>query len=106
MILPAAVTRYLEAANRFDPETASRCFTPDALVHDESKDYRGTDDIHDWVQATSQKYRPRFEVKHFDSKDDQVLLTAEVSGNFPGSPIELDYEIALSGGLISKLVVL
>jgi hypothetical protein len=105
MTLPPAISRYLEAANRFDAVEAVKCFTPGARVHDESHDYLGSEAIRDWIHETSEKYRPQFEVKHCELKGGQVSLKVEVSGTFPGSPIELDYHIAISAGLISELIV-
>jgi hypothetical protein len=106
MALPSAIARYFEAANRFDHVEAGKCFAIDARVHDESRDYVGSAAIEHWIQETSRKYRPRFEIRHFDLNGEQVLATVEVSGTFPGSPIELEYQITLSEGLISELVVL
>jgi hypothetical protein len=105
MSLPDILSRYFDAANRFHSADASDCFTRNASVHDENHDYIGREAIRAWVDETSQKYHPKFEVKHIDIKGDQVSLTVIVSGDFPGSPIELDYDITLDDGRISKLVI-
>ena len=97
--------RYFEAANGFNSAEASLCFTEQALVHDESHDHIGRDAIRAWVQDTSEKYRPKFELKHYQMDGNDILLTVKISGTFPGSPIELDYKIILEDGLISKLII-
>jgi hypothetical protein len=103
--LPAAVTRYLEAANRFEATAAADCFTTDASVHDEDHDYAGREDIITWVAETSRKYRPAFTLMSATVNGDDVSLLVAVSGQFPGSPVTLDYQLRLSGGKISTLTI-
>ncbi len=103
--LPAAVSRYLEAANRFDALVAADCFTANAAVHDESQDRVGRDAIHAWVEETSRKYRPVFTVMHAAVHGDDVSLSVAVSGQFPGSPVTLDYRLCLRDGKIATLTI-
>ena len=105
MNLPTAISRYFDAANRFDATEASLCFTEQALVHDENQDQIGRDAIRAWVQDTSEKYHPKFELINFQINNNEVSLTSKISGTFPGSPIELDYKFILEEGLISKLLI-
>ncbi len=103
--MPAAVTRYLEAANRFDAAAAADCFTSDASVHDESRDYAGRDAIRAWVAETGRKYRPVFTVMRESVRGDEVGLAVAVSGQFPGSPVTLDYRLRMRDGRISALTI-
>ncbi len=103
--LPAVVTRYFEAANRFDACGAADCFTANAAVHDESQDYLGRDDIRYWVRETSRKYRPGFTVMRASVFGDDVTLSVAVSGQFPGSPVTLDYMLRLRAGKILLLTI-
>lgn len=105
ILLPAAVTRYLAAANGFNALTAADCFTSDATVHDENKDHVGRDAIRTWVAETSGKYQPRFTVMRSAVQGDEVRLTVAVSGQFPGSPVTLDYQLRLRNGKISCLSI-
>ena len=93
--LPAAVTRYLEAANRFDATAAADCFAADASVQDENRKHVGRAAIRAWVAETSRKYRPTFTVLRATEDGDEVILSVAVSGQFPGSPVTLDYELQL-----------
>ena len=43
--LPAAVTAYLAADKDHDLDKLCQCFTNDAQVHDESRQYQGRDSI-------------------------------------------------------------
>jgi len=102
--LPAVVTRFFDAVNRFD-FAAVDSFTADARVHDENRDHVGTDAIRAWIAETSQKYRPTFEVLRAEGRDSKITLSVRVSGDFPGSPIDLDYDFALRDGKISTLSI-
>ena len=104
-LLPADVTRYLEAANRFDATAAANSFTADASVHDENHDYVGRSAIRAWIAETSRKYRPAFTVLRAAVNGDDVTLSVAVSGQFPGSPVTLNYELRLCGGKISTLTI-
>jgi len=103
--LPAAVTRYFEAANRFDVAAAVECFTGDATVHDENRNYAGREAICGWIAETSRKYQPRFTPMRSSVQGNQVNLSVAVSGQFPGSPVTLDYEMALRDEKIAALTI-
>lgn len=103
--LPAVVKQYLEAANRFDATAAAGCFTIDASVHDENHDHMGRDSIRAWVAETGRKYRPVFTVMRASARGDEVSLSVAVSGQFPGSPVTLEYHLRLHGGQISALTI-
>ena len=105
MNLPDILTRYFDAANRFNIDDASDCFASDAFVHDEKRNYIGQDAIRAWIEETTQKYHPKVEVARADVHGEQVHLRAKVSGDFPGSPIELEYDITLQGEKICKLAI-
>ncbi len=105
LTLPAAVTRYLEAANRFDAPAAADCFAADASVHDENRKHVGRAAIRTWVAETSRKYRPTFTVLRATEAGDDVILSVAVSGQFPGSPVTLDYQLRLRDGKISTLTI-
>src|SRR5262245_11386805 len=103
--LPDVVTRYFDTANRFDAARAAECFAADATVHDENRDHVGREAIRTWVAETSRKYQPRFTLVRTSIDDAHVHLSVAVSGQFPGSPVTLDYEMQLRDGKISTLTI-
>lgn len=105
LTLPDAVTQYLAAANRHDAKAAAVCFTVDAVVHDENHDHVGRAAVRTWVEETSRKYRPAFTLMRTTVRADGVSLSVAVSGQFPGSPVTLDYEIRMRDGKISTLTI-
>lgn len=104
-ILPDAVVRYLDASNRFDAASAAACFTPDAVVHDEGQQHVGPEAIRSWVSQTGQKYRPNTTVIRAQEKDAKIAVAVRVTGQFPGSPVELEFEFSLRDGKISELSI-
>jgi ketosteroid isomerase-like protein len=105
LTLPAAVTRFFAAANRHDADVAATCFTGDATVHDERCEHAGRDAIREWMRETSRKYRPAFTLMRAAREGDQVTLSVAVAGDFPGSPVTLDYEVRLRHGKIAALTI-
>jgi ketosteroid isomerase-like protein len=104
--LPPAVQAYFDATNAHDAAAIAACFTPDGWVHDEGSDHRGRDAIRAWGQDVIDKYDLISRVTGAEARDDALTVTAEVSGNFDGSPAEITYLFDLDGdGLISAMRV-
>jgi hypothetical protein len=104
-ILPPIVKRFLSASNRQDATRAAACFSPAATVRDEDRDYEGREAIHRWIAATSRRYQPTFIPLRSFARDDLIRVQVAVSGQFPGSPVTLDYELRVQHGKISALTI-
>jgi len=82
------------------------CFAPDAVVVDEKQAHRGREAIARWKREASAKYdyvsKP---VKVDVAGDGRFVVTAHVSGNFPGSPVDLRYAFTLSEDAIARLEI-
>jgi hypothetical protein len=103
--LPPIVRRFLSASNRQNPTLAAACFSPEATVRDEDRDYEGREAIHQWIAATSRRFQPTFIPLRSFASDDVVRVQMAVSGQFPGSPVTLDYELRVQHGKISALTI-
>ena len=104
VVLPEPLRRYVEAQNRHDSEAMVTCFAPDALVHDEGRDYIGTDAIRTWNREASAKYRITLEPLACRVEGDLIVLVARISGTFDGSPITLDHRFRMApDGRIANL---
>lgn len=103
--LPACVAGYWSAANAGNSAAAAGCFTADAMVLDEGKTHQGSTAIEEWIEQTTQASHPTVEPLRSASEAGRLLVTAKVSGSFPGSPVELDFEFTLADGKISKLEI-
>ena len=80
-------------------------FTADAVVIDEKKTYTGRDAIAGWKYEASEKYNYVAELVAIDDQGDRVIVTAHLTGNFPGSPVDLRYAYMLSGDAIARLEI-
>ena len=103
--LPRPVATYLAAEKAKDTDMLVLCFADDALVHDEDRDYRGLDAIRAWKQEAEAKYQYVMEPLDASVSGNTVKLRARLTGNFPGSPIELDHTFTLANDKIISLEI-
>ena len=105
MHLPPAIDLYVKAENAGDVESLSECFAPDAVVRDERHTYEGLAAIKEWKADTKKKYNHTVEPLALARKDDKIIVTSRLAGNFPGSPIELRFVFKLDGDKIASLEI-
>jgi len=106
LTLPEPLATYFTAAPSLDgAEAIVRCFSPQALVKDEGRSHFGHDAIRAWQRQASSQYRYTSEPFAVAPTDGGCLVTSRVTGNFPGSPVDLRYHFQLAGGLITSLEI-
>ena len=101
--LQPPVSTYFEASNAHDPDAVAALFTDDARVHDERQDHRGREAIRGWAEETFRQYQMLQTPRAAREDGGATVVTTEVSGTFPGSPIELDFRFVLEGERIREL---
>ena len=74
-------------------------------MRDEGKTIKGLAAIKKWMVETKQKYQHTIEPLASTQKDDKTIVTNRLTGNFPGSPIELEFVFTLDGGKIVSLEI-
>ncbi len=102
--LPKPIAVYL-AADGDDSETFSQCFAEDAVVRDEGQTYRGLVAIKQWKAEAKKKYQYTIEPLASARKGDKTIVTSRLTGNFPGSPIEVRFVFRLEGDKIASLEI-
>jgi ketosteroid isomerase-like protein len=102
--LPAPIKRYF-SADRRDAAAVAACFTERAVVIDESRQWIGRAAIKRWKQSTTARYRYTSKPIASESKDGKIVVTSRLTGNFPGSPVDLRYVFELEGDKISSLEI-
>ena len=102
--LPAPVAAYF-AADTTGAEAVAQCFTDGAVVIDERQEYRGRTAIARWKAEASAKFRYTVERLGVDVSGDQTTVSGRVTGDFPGSPVELPYRFILEGDKIARLEI-
>jgi hypothetical protein len=105
MDLPLPIARYVVAENSGRFDSVADFFTPDATVHDEGRDYAGLAEIREWMTATHKKYGHRLEPLGTTERDGISAVKMRLVGNFPGSPVTVEFAFALAGGKIESLRV-
>jgi ketosteroid isomerase-like protein len=101
--LPTPIAIYIDAENRGDTEALAQCFAEDAVVRDEGKTIEGLADIKQWKAETKKKYQHTVEPLALVQKDGKTIVTNRLTGNFPGSPIDLEFVFTLDGNKIASL---
>src|SRR4030095_2302822 len=102
--LPEPVAAYF-AADDGDSESLSRCFTENAVVKDEAHTHTGRQAIRKWSEEAMAKYAYRSEPLSCEVKEAKAVVTTRITGNFPGSPIELRFHFGIEGNKIASLEV-
>lgn len=103
--LPAPVAGYFDAANAARAAQASLHFALDATVADEGRTHTGTAEIAAWIADVTEKYACIATPTAIRGDGARTIVTATVAGNFPGSPIELDYVFRIAGDRITHLEI-
>ena len=103
--LPAVVAAYFNAENAHDADGVAACFGADGEVRDERERHQGPDAIRAWKQASSARYAATVALLDCTPTAHGCVVEGEVSGNFPGSPLDLRYTFILERGKIASLEV-
>jgi SnoaL-like domain len=102
--LPPPIAAYF-AADVVDANGVSQCFTENAIVVDERREHQGRHAIARWKAEATAKYHYTSEPLTVDISGSEVTVLARVTGDFPGSPVELQYCFALEGEKIARLEI-
>ena len=100
--LPEPIVAYFTADNE-GGEAVSQRFTETAVVKDEGHTYRGRAAIKQWKSDASAKYQYTIEPIACERKDGKIIVTSRLTGNFPGSPVNLRFFFELDGDKFASL---
>lgn len=104
--LPKPIAAYFTADKGLDGKEVSQCFTENAIVKDEGHTYSGWAEILQWKEVTTSKYQYTSEPFGCEKRDREIIVTSHLTGNFPGSPVDLRYFFKLEGDKISSLQII
>jgi hypothetical protein len=105
MEFPKLIQRFVETQNSHNSKAYVECFTDLAIVHDEGKTHNGKTAIRQWIEEANEQYQSSMVPLKYEESGSTGLLTAEVSGTFPGSPVVLQFHFVLKNDLIDSLKV-
>ena len=103
--LPPPIDLYVRIENSGDVDALAECFAPDATVHDEGRSYEGLAAISEWKAETKKKYNHSVAPLEVADRDEKTILKARLTGNFPGSPVTLEFSFVLKDGKIASLEI-
>lgn len=75
-------------------------------MRDENQTIQGLAAIKQWKAETKKKYQHTIEPLSSVQKEGKTIVTNRLAGNFPGSPIELEFVFTLDGNKIASLEIL
>ena len=101
--LPKPIELYMASENAHDTDALAACFAPDATVKDEGRTRKGLKDIVAWRHETAEKYQHTVKPIAVAEQAGRTVVTTKLSGNFPGSPITLDFVFQLRNDKITSL---
>jgi hypothetical protein len=83
----------------------TECFAEHAVVRDEGQTIEGLAAIKRWKAETKRKYSHTVAPLEVAQRDGKTVLKAELTGNFPGSPVTLEFSFTLEDGKIVLLEI-
>ena|SRR5258705_10242054 len=105
MKLPKVIADLIAAQDKYDSKAFAETFSDDATVQDEGKTYHGKTEISQWNELTNAKYQTKYEPLEVTINGDNIILTAKISGTFPGSPAIIKYHFETRNGKIISLQI-
>jgi len=104
--LPEPIRLYIAGENTGDANLFGQCFAEGAAVRDENETHRGLAEIKKWKAETKKKYQHTVDPVSFAEKAGKTVVTNRLTGNFPGSPIELEFVFTVADDKIISLEIL
>lgn len=103
--LPESISTYFNLCNSSDIDQVASCFMLNAIVVDEGQTYRGHDAIQSWQLEAQKKFEYTVEPVSMAQDGNRLTVTANVVGNFSGSPVKLDHVFELADDKIKSLEI-
>jgi SnoaL-like domain len=98
--IPSSLASFVKANNSRDTASVTECFSKDAVVYDDGRIMRGTDEIRQWIAELFRKFQYVVAPSNVRELTNGAILTATITGNFPGASVSLDYHCRTLGDQI------
>jgi|SRR5690349_1233530 len=103
MKLPNVVQELIKAQNNFDSAAYANLFSETGVAYDEGKTHTGRKEVQKWIAEANEKYKSVMQPVEYTEQGKKGILTANVSGTFPGSPLVMKFNFEINEGLIQSL---
>jgi SnoaL-like domain len=108
--LPSGIQTFIRAVNAFDPAAITACFTADALVNDQLRDFPGRAAIAAWTARELVAERVTLRVTQVTHFYTDWIVRAQVDGDYEKDglpdPLVLTLHFLLHRGQIARLIIL
>jgi SnoaL-like protein len=110
ILLPTIISEYFAASDRGDQNALVACFTEDALVFDDEREWRGQAAIRRWREKVATAFEYTVEVRGASALGpvdgvERHDVHMHLEGNFPGGTVDLTNRFGLRDGLIGSLQI-
>src|SRR5438034_3896445 len=100
------IAAFFAAQSGQGTEALAEYFAEGAVVRDEGRTIEGLTAIKQWKSETKKKYQHTVEPLLASVQEDgKTVVTNRVAGNFPGSPVNLEFVFGLEGNKIASLEI-
>lgn len=103
--LSTPIATYIAISNGADDAPLAECFTADARVLDEGQTHQGIAAIRAWLRGTRSQFEYHVAPTGVSRDGDKMVITTTVTGDFPGSPVQLFHHIELADERIQSLEI-
>ena len=103
--LPDPIEIYFSLPTDSAISDLARAFGEQAIVRDEKRVYQGLAAIRDWRIDTMARTPFTARPILVEEREGATIVSAEVTGSFPGSPLVLDHRFTLQAGRIVSLEI-
>lgn len=101
--LPPPVAAALAAANANDTEAFLDCFTPDGVVDDWGREFRGREEIRGWSDREFIGVRVSLEVTEVADLGGDTVITAQVGGDGFNGPSHFAFQVG--GDKVTRMTI-
>ncbi|MCD9186164.1 MAG: nuclear transport factor 2 family protein [Pyrinomonadaceae bacterium] len=105
--LPKSIEAFIQATNKHNTDEFLATMTDDAVITDESQDYRGISAIKNWSDEKYIGAKVTLEPINAVNRDGKFIVTFKVDGDFDKTglpdPFLMDYHFISNGSKINAL---
>lgn len=101
--IPEVVSAYFDADQANDVDALNHIFSESAIVEDDGSLYKGIVEIRTWLLTMKEKYQYSLEIIEVSNTDHISTVLTQGSGNFPNSPVKLNFQFTLENDKVVKL---
>lgn len=103
--IPEVVSAYFDADQASNVDALNHIFSESAIVEDDGSLYRGIVEIRTWLLAMKEKYQYSLEIIDVSNTGHISTVLTQGSGNFPNSPVKLNFQFTLENDKVVKLSI-